>query len=143
MRLSRLSGVAAALVVAACSSDPTGPDRGVLVGLFGNPDQLAQLVALHASAELQFPCGEYFAVSGPIRLNGDLTFRAGGKYYPMSFGIPAGPRDGFAVGAYDTATGRVHLRLELGGDDPRPYDLQPGVSAGLDHVVCALSATAG
>jgi hypothetical protein len=140
MRMTRLAGLV--MLLGACSADPNGPDGGVLVGLFGNPDQMAQLVALHESAELQLPCGEYFALSGPIRLAGDLTFRAEGIWHPMSFGIPRDPVRGVAIGNYETATGRVHLQLELGGDDPVPYVLMSGVSAGLERVVCALSARA-
>lgn len=140
MRLNGL--VSLALLLGACSSDPSGPDGGVLVGLFGNPDQRAQLVALHGSAELQLPCGEYFEVPDPIRLAADLTFRADGTWHPRAFGIPMDPVRGTAVGSYETATGRVRLHLELGGDDPLSYVLESGVSAGLDHVVCALSAPA-
>lgn len=140
MRVTGL--VSLALLLGACSSDPSGPDGGVLLGLFGNPDQMAQLVALHGSAELQLPCGSYFEISGPIRLASDLTFRAEGTWHPLSFGIPSGPTHGAAVGSYETASGRVHLHLELGGDDPLPYVLQSGVSGDLEHVVCALSAPA-
>ena len=141
----RITGLAAlVLLLGACSPDPNGPDGGVLVGLFGNPDQMAQLVALHESAELQLPCGDYFGVPDPIRLADDLTFRAEGTWHPMSFGIPREPVHGVAVGSYETATGRVrvHLDLDLGGDDPLPYVLESGVSGGLEHVVCALSAPA-
>ena len=141
MRVIRLGPLL--LLLAACSSDPSGPDSGVLVGLFGNPNQAAQLVALHQGAELQLACGAYFAVSGPIRLDGDLTFRAEGTWHPVSFGIPSDPRHGAAVGSYESATGRVRVRLDLGGDDPFPYVLESGVSAGLEHVVCGLTAPVG
>ena len=140
MRITALAALV--LLLGACSSDPSGPDGGALVGLFGNPDQMAQLVALHESAELQLPCGAYFGVAGPIRLADDLTFRAEGTWHPVTFGGPADPKRGVAVGSYETATGRVHLHLELGGDDPFPYVLESGVSGGLEHVVCALSAPA-
>ena len=131
------------LLLGACSSEPNGPDGGgVLVGLFGTPDQMPHLVARHESAALQLPCGAYFGVTGPIRLAGDLSFRAEGTWHPVSFGIPSEPQHGAAVGSYETATGRVHVHLELGGDDPLPYVLESGVSAGLEHVVCGLSAPA-
>lgn len=132
-------GLAIALLLAGCSSDPNGPDNGVLVGRFGNADQHAELVALHAAAELQLICGSYFAFSGAVRLAGDLTFRESGKYYPSSFGIPAGPVDAVAVGSYDTSTGTVHMHLEMAGDDPFPWELHSGESGELDKVVCALS----
>jgi hypothetical protein len=140
MRITRLAPLL--VLLGACSSDPSGPDGNVLVGLFGNPDQRAQLVALHESAELQLPCGAYFGVTGPIRLAGDLTFRAEGTWHPVSFGIPSEPQHGVAVGSYETATGQVHVHLELGGDDPLPYLLESGVSAGLEQVVCGLAAPA-
>lgn len=140
MRLRRL--VPLAMLLGACSSEPNAPESGVLVGLFGNPDQAAQLVALHESAELQLPCGAYFGVSGPIRLADDLTFRAEGFWHAAPFGIPGEPERGVAIGSYETATGRVHVHLDLGGDDPFPYVLQSGVSGGLEHVVCGLTSPA-
>ena len=143
MRISGLAGVTGLVILlCACSSDPSGPGGGALTGLFGNPDQLAQLVALHESAELQLPCGAYFGVSGPIRLADDLTFRAEGLWHASSFGIPSEPERGVAIGSYETATGQVHMHLELGGDDPFPYVLASGVSGGLEHVVCALTSPA-
>ena len=137
--MKALSGLAAALLLAACSSDPNGPDNGVLVGRFGNSDQHAELMALHGAAELQLICGSYFAFAGPVQLAADLTFRESGKYYPSSFGIPAGPIDAVAVGSYETSTGTVRMHLEMNGDDPFPYELHSGESGELDKVVCALS----
>ena len=134
-----LAGLGVALLLAGCSSDPNGPDNGVLLGRFGNADQHAELVALHDAAELQLICGSYFAFPGPVRLAGDLTFRESGKFYPSSFGIPAGPIDAVAVGSYDTSTGTVRMHLEMNGDDPFPWELRSGESGELDKVVCALS----
>lgn len=134
-----LPGLVVALLVAACSSDPNGPDNGALIGRFGNADQHAELVALHGAAELQLICGSYFAFPGPIRLAADLTFRESGKFYQSGFGIPSGPIDAVAVGSYDTSTGTVNMHLEMAGDDPFPYALHSGESGELDKVVCALS----
>jgi hypothetical protein len=134
-----LPGFAVALLLAGCSSDPNGPDNGVLVGRFGNADQHAELVALHGAAELQLICGSYFAFPGPVRLAADLTFRESGKYYLSGFGIPSGPIDAVAVGSYETSTGTVRMHLEMDGDDPFPYELYSGESGELDKVVCALS----
>jgi hypothetical protein len=134
-----LPGFAVALLLAGCSSDPNGPDNGVLVGRFGNADQHAELVALHEAAELQLICGSYFAFPGPVRLAADLTFRESGKYYQSGFGIPSGPIDAVAVGSYETSTGTVRMHLEMNGDDPFPYELHSGESGELDKVVCALS----
>jgi len=135
----RLTLIAAVGLLAACSSDPNGPRTGLLTGLYGNPEQHAQLVALHRSAELQFPCGSYFESREPIVLDGDLTFRAPGKLHLASFGIPADPTDVVAVGSYESATGLVRMHLEGDGDDPIPYVLTPGQSGELDQVVCALT----
>ena len=132
-------GFAVVLLLAGCSSDPNGPDNGVLLGRFGNADQHAELVALHGAAELQLICGSYFAFQGPVQLASDLTFRESGKFYPSSFGIPAGPIDAVAVGSYETSTGTVRMHLEMNGDDPFPYELRSGESGELDKVVCALS----
>ena len=134
-----LPALALALLLAGCSSDPNGPDNGVLLGRFGSADQHAELVALHEAAELQLICGSYFAFPGPVHLAADLTFRESGKFYPASFGIPTGPVDAVAVGSYETSTGTVRMHLEMNGDDPFPYELRLGESGELDKVVCALS----
>jgi len=137
--MKAIPAFAAVMLIAGCSSDPNGPDNGTLVGRFGNAEQHAELVALHAAAELQFICGSYFAFPGPIRLAADLTFRESGKYYASGFGIPSGPIDAVAVGSYDTSSGTVNMHLEMAGDDPFPYALHSGESGELDKVVCALS----
>jgi len=140
--MRRMLGLGVAVLLAGCSSDPSGPDNGALVGRFGNADQHAELLAVHEAAELQLMCGSYFAFTGPIRLAADLTFREAGKYYPSGFGIPSGPIDAVAVGSYDTSSGTVNMHLEMSGDDPFPYALHLGQSGELDKVVCALSVQA-
>ncbi len=137
MRLRLLPALC--LLAAACSSDPDGPDTGLVVGIYGNAEQHAQLVALHGSAELQFPCGGYFEATDPIHLDADLTFRAPGRLHTGGFGVPSEPEDAVAVGSYESATGIIRMHLEGGGDDPIPYVLTSGQSGELGQVVCALS----
>ena len=116
------------LLLAACSSDPTAPGTAAVIGRFGDPGLHAELIAIHAGAELLLPCGAYFATTSPLELDGAQHFSQSGKYYPQPFGLPSAPLPATITGQYVNDVVQVQLHTTGGGEDPFTYQLQRDVS---------------
>jgi hypothetical protein len=70
--------LAFSLALSACGSDSTAPDSLVLVGQWGSTD--AELVAIHAGAEVRLACA-LVVVERAIPISEANTFRAQGRFY--------------------------------------------------------------
>ncbi len=131
--------LASALFATACGSDPTAPGNSALIGRFGDPALHAELIAIHAGAELLLPCGSYFAATSPLILDAGQQFSLSGKYYPQPFGLPSGPQAATITGRYANDSVQLQLHTTGGGEDPATYQLARDASGNLDMILCALT----
>jgi hypothetical protein len=138
---TRYAILASILLFTACNDDPGGPGDQLLLGRFGDPENHAELLAIHAGTELNTGCGNFFSSDQPVELSDDGSFDLRGRWH--FGGAFVDPQDAGATIVGQFAADRVTLTLHIDGrtgtsGDPAVFDLRRDVSVNFGEVLCAL-----
>lgn len=112
-RLLTACSLAMALVMTGCSNDVAGPADSLLIGTYGATDRPDQLMATHASVELNLGCNTYFVASQAARLDASGNFGVRGRWHDGTHGLTDDTAPATLSGHLTASAPRPTVDLEL------------------------------